>query len=56
FSYEIVGTEDKKLKTTGSSKHCFLLSDSQRLVKLSKVNPELEQLFQAYASLDDVNS
>ena len=56
FSYEIVGTEDKKLKTTGSSKHCFLLSDSQRLVKLSKVNPELDQLFQAYASLDDVNS
>lgn len=33
-----------------------LLSDSQRLVKLSKVNPELDQLFQAYASLDDVNS
>ena len=56
FSYEIVGTEDKKLKTIGSSKHCFLLSDAQRLVKLSKGNSELDQLFQAYASLDNAIS
>lgn len=33
FSYEIYGLDDGKLRTTGSSKHCFLLAD----------NPEVNQ-------------
>ncbi|MCQ4504507.1 acyl-CoA thioesterase, partial [Vibrio parahaemolyticus] len=31
FSYEIYGLDDGKLRTTGSSKHCFLLADNQKL-------------------------
>lgn len=54
FSYEIYGLNDGKLRTTGSSKHCFLLAENQRLVKLDRVNPELDVLFQEYARLDSL--
>ncbi|WP_165004395.1 MULTISPECIES: acyl-CoA thioesterase [unclassified Enterococcus] len=52
FDYQIYGSEDQRLKTTGSSKHCFLQADNQRLVKLGRVAPSIDQLFQAYAELD----
>lgn len=35
FSYEIYGLDDGKLRTTGSSKHCFLLADNQKLTNLN---------------------
>lgn len=52
FSYEIYGLDDGKLRTTGSSKHCFLLADNQKLTKLERVNPALDRLFHEYAQLD----
>ena len=52
FSYEIYGLDDGKLRTTGYSKHCFLLADNQKLTKLERVNPALDRLFHEYAQLD----
>ncbi|EMF0275853.1 acyl-CoA thioesterase [Enterococcus hirae] len=52
FSYEIYGLDDGKLRTTGPSKHCFLLADNQKLTKLERVNPALDRLFHEYAQLD----
>ncbi|MBO1300990.1 MULTISPECIES: acyl-CoA thioesterase [unclassified Enterococcus] len=52
FRYEIYGTEDQRLRTTGTSQHCFLLAENQRLAKLSRINPELDALFHNYAKLD----
>ncbi|MHA6122460.1 acyl-CoA thioesterase [Enterococcus mundtii] len=31
FRYEIYDTEDQRLRTTGTSQHCFLLAENQRL-------------------------
>ncbi|MGM9902381.1 acyl-CoA thioester hydrolase [Enterococcus sp. 10A9_DIV0425] len=55
FSYEIYGLDDQRLRTTGTSKHCFLLAKNQRLTKLSRNYPELDHLFQAYAKLEEGN-
>ncbi|MBF8807346.1 MAG: acyl-CoA thioesterase [Enterococcus lacertideformus] len=52
FSYEIYSLNDGKLRTTGSSKHCFLLAETKRLVKLNQVSPTLDSLFQEYAELE----
>ncbi len=52
FSYEIYGVDDNRLRTTGSSKHCFLAADTQRLVKLSRFDAKLDQLFNDYAQLE----
>ncbi|STD21499.1 acyl-CoA thioesterase [Enterococcus mundtii] len=52
FRYEIYDTEDQRLRTTGTSQHCFLLAENQRLVKLGRVNPSLDSLFKTYANFD----
>lgn len=51
FTYEIYGLADNQLRTTGSSKHCFLTADTQRLVKLSRFDTQLDHLFKDYAQL-----
>lgn len=51
FTYEIYGLADNQLRTTGLSKHCFLTADTQRLVKLSRFDTQLDQLFKDYAQL-----
>ncbi|MBO0482754.1 acyl-CoA thioesterase [Candidatus Enterococcus courvalinii] len=53
FSYQIYGTEDQKLRTIGSSKHCFLSAENHRLLKLSRIQPTLDERFKNYAKLDN---
>lgn len=48
FRYEI-RDENKRLLTTGSSKHCFLSKEKQRLVHLKKAVPDFHQIFEDYA-------
>ncbi len=48
FTYEIRNKEEQ-LMTNGSSKHCFMSRDAQRLVHLKKVAPEFHQTFATYA-------
>ena len=52
FIYEIYGLSDCKLRTTGSSNHCFLLAETQQLVKIDRVLPTLDHLFQEYVQID----
>ncbi|MFV0560200.1 MAG: acyl-CoA thioesterase [Enterococcus sp.] len=50
FRYEIHAPETNDLLTIGTSKHCFLTKESNRLVKLAKVNSELDALFTEYTN------
>ena len=47
FRYEI-RDQQEKLLTTGTSKHCFLKKENQRLVHLKKAMPEFHQIFEEY--------
>lgn len=49
FRYEI-RNEKEQLVTTGSSRHCFLSKEKQRLVHLKKAVPEFHQIFEDYAN------
>lgn len=48
FSYEIAN-EKNQLVTTGTSKHCFLEQNSNRLTRLKKAQPIFHQIFEDYA-------
>ncbi len=45
--YEIYDTNET-LMTTGTSKHCFLAQENQRLISLKKSRPEFHKIFQNY--------
>lgn len=52
FTYHITPVSDEtKILTHGDSQHCFLQSETGRLVHLKKANPTFHQLFSDYASL-----
>jgi acyl-CoA thioester hydrolase len=53
FSYEIRDASGEKLLTTGTSKHCFLSKETQRLVKLGKVIPALDEIFHEYTAIEE---
>lgn len=48
FEYQIINEETGTTTTTGSSEHCFLSSETNRLIHLKRQNPELHQLFLDY--------
>ena len=48
---EIYQTANNRLVTTGSSKHCFLSKETNRLVHLKRSFPEIHQVFSDYATL-----
>ncbi|GCF93769.1 4-hydroxybenzoyl-CoA thioesterase [Enterococcus florum] len=52
FDYVITNQATGKIVTTGTSEHCFMSSETKRLVHLKKQHPELHALFQAYDALD----
>lgn len=52
FCYEIRDTNECLL-TTGTSKHCFLNKETQRLVQLKKTVPEFHKIFAEYAQLQN---
>ncbi len=52
FCYEIRDTNECLL-TTGTSKHCFLNKETQRLVQLKKTVPEFHNIFAEYAQLQN---
>lgn len=45
FSYEIRHQENDRLLTTGTSKHCFLSKENNRLLQLKRSHPEIHQVF-----------
>ncbi|MCD5003446.1 acyl-CoA thioesterase [Enterococcus saccharolyticus] len=47
FRYEI-RNDAEELMTIGTSKHCFLTKDTQRLVHLKKAAPDFHQIFMTY--------
>ncbi|MBV7391208.1 acyl-CoA thioesterase [Enterococcus sp. ALS3] len=49
FEYQI--SKNDKLVTTGTSQHCFMSYETNRLVQLKKSQPELHQLFETYFDL-----
>jgi len=51
FRYEIYKTSDGQLATTGTSKHCFLAKETNRIVQLKRSFPEIHQRFADYAAL-----
>ncbi|MDT2597826.1 thioesterase family protein [Enterococcus dongliensis] len=46
FDYAVY--HDEKLVTTGSSQHCFMSYETNRLIQLRKTHPKLHELFLAY--------
>lgn len=46
FDYHVYNGE--KIVTTGTSQHCFMSSETNRLVQLRKTHPELHHLFLDY--------
>lgn len=48
FEYQIINVETGTTTTTGTSEHCFLSSETNRLIHLKRQNPELHQLFLDY--------
>lgn len=48
FKYQIINVETGVTTTVGTSEHCFMSSESNRLVHLKRQNPELHQLFMDY--------
>lgn len=48
FRYEIYNTATEELVTTGTSSHCFLSQERQRLISLKKNFPVFHQLFEDY--------
>lgn len=51
FSYQIFDTTSGERMTTGASQHCFINSETNRLVSLKKANPAFHQVFEAYREL-----
>ena len=45
FSYEIYHQTTDRLLTTGTSKHCFLNKETNRLLQLKRSHPEIHQIF-----------
>ncbi len=45
FSYQISHQKTGNLLTRGTSKHCFLAKDSNRLLQLRRSHPEIHQKF-----------
>lgn len=52
FRYEIRDVKEHLL-TTGTSKHCFLNKETQRLVHLKKAVPEFHKIFADYVQLQN---
>lgn len=51
FTYEVYTTAHPQLMTIGSSKHCFMNSDTGRLVSLKKAAPAMHEIFATYSTL-----
>lgn len=51
FTYEVYATATGQLMTTGSSKHCFMNSETGRLVSLKKAAPAMHEIFAAYSTM-----
>lgn len=48
FRYAIYNVETNELVTTGTSSHCFLSQERQRIVSLQKFAPEFHEIFENY--------
>lgn len=48
FRYELVSLTTNQVATIGTSSHCFLSSERQRLVSLKKSFPEFHKTFETY--------
>lgn len=51
FEYEVYNQANDHLVTVGTSEHCFMSSERNRLVHLKKTKPALHQLFSEYFDL-----
>lgn len=56
FRYEISKTSDGQLTTIGTSQHCFLAKETNRLVQLKRQFPEIHQRFADYAALSETTA
>ena len=45
FSYHIYNQTTENLLTTGTSKHCFLDKETNRLLQLRRSHPEIHRIF-----------
>lgn len=45
FSYEIFNQTTNQLLTVGTSKHCFLSKENNRLLQLKRSHPEIHHIF-----------
>lgn len=48
FDYTIHTENSEKVLTTGTSSHCFLSAETQRLIRLKKTHPQIHQIFEEY--------
>jgi acyl-CoA thioester hydrolase len=51
FRYELVNLTTNQVATTGTSSHCFLSKEHQRLISLKKKFPEFHEIFENYVNL-----
>lgn len=54
FRYEVYKS-DGKLATVGTSQHCFMSKETNRLVHLKRQFPEIHQRFAAYVALSETS-
>ncbi|MGG5314979.1 acyl-CoA thioesterase [Enterococcus sp. AZ072] len=48
FEYQVINLATETITTLGTSEHCFMSSESNRLVHLKRQHPTLHQLFMEY--------
>lgn len=51
FAYRVYDDKTEQLMTTGSSKHCFIATEKNRLTSLKKTAPAFHEVFQQFAEI-----
>ncbi|MBO1307893.1 acyl-CoA thioesterase [Enterococcus sp. 669A] len=51
FEYQIINQATGAVATIGTSDHCFMSSETSRLIHLKRQHPELHELFMSYYTL-----